>query len=178
MKSIITHFTSDQHLNHVNILKYDRRPFRDIDEMRRVIVDRYNATVPENGVTLWLGDAFLGMSKDDATGLLESMNGQKILVRGNHDRKGKQWFLDVGFMAVGDTYLIEDEVVGCVMCVHNPINAATSKGTDAVIHGHKHSTSPYSSLNGIQRYDVGVIANGYYPISYRDVMIELKRGTK
>lgn len=51
-----TWFISDTHFGHVNILKYDERPFADIEEMNEELIKRWNKKV-KNGDTVWfLGD--------------------------------------------------------------------------------------------------------------------------
>ena len=40
-------YTSDLHLNHKNILKYDKRPFNSIEEHDKGIIDNINSLVKE-----------------------------------------------------------------------------------------------------------------------------------
>jgi calcineurin-like phosphoesterase family protein len=42
---VITHFYSDPHFGHTNIIKYCDRPFASVDEMNEELVARYNASV-------------------------------------------------------------------------------------------------------------------------------------
>ena len=39
------YFTSDIHANHANIIKYCNRPFKDVEEMNRVLFDNINKTI-------------------------------------------------------------------------------------------------------------------------------------
>ena len=40
-----TFFTSDFHIGHENVLKYDERPFDNLDHMHETLITRYNAMV-------------------------------------------------------------------------------------------------------------------------------------
>jgi len=54
-----TFFSADQHFGHSNIIKYCNRPFASVEEMDRVMVERWNARIsPKDNVYL-LGDVFL-----------------------------------------------------------------------------------------------------------------------
>jgi calcineurin-like phosphoesterase family protein len=35
-------FTSDLHIGHLNSIKFDQRPFRDLDHMHEVLINNYN----------------------------------------------------------------------------------------------------------------------------------------
>jgi calcineurin-like phosphoesterase family protein len=41
-------FISDTHIRHSNVLKYDKRPFKDVKEMETVIKDNWNSVVGKN----------------------------------------------------------------------------------------------------------------------------------
>lgn len=78
-------FTSDTHFGHKNIIRYADRPFADYDEMDWRIVDTWNSMVGATDVVYHLGDVALGPS-ERWDGILNSLNGYKVLVVGNHDR--------------------------------------------------------------------------------------------
>jgi len=170
-----SHFISDTHFGHNNILRYDRRPFENVYRMQREIVKRYCDAVQRTDTVLWLGDFALGLSRDDETELLRSLPGRKILVRGNHDRHSKTRLLLTGFDAVLDIAEIIDPELGPVLCVHNPLRAATHPEYRYVVHGHRHSPEPVSDVGGVRRVDCGVVAWDYYPAPYAKV-IDLLRG--
>lgn len=69
-------FTSDTHYNHKNIIKYCERPFANVEEMNRELVERHNAIV-KPGDTVY------------------HLNGKIIYLRGNHDKSGIE-YLTVG----------------------------------------------------------------------------------
>ena len=79
-------FTSDWHIGHENCLKFDNRPFRDLAHMHSELIKNFNKQVPKDGLTYFLGDIFLGSSEEAKT-VLSQLNGTKILIVGNHDKK-------------------------------------------------------------------------------------------
>lgn len=79
---------SDLHLGHENIIRYCERPFSSLAEMHAEMTERWNQTVDEGDTVIVVGD-ILGAG-DDAAGreAIESLNGDILLVRGNHDSFG------------------------------------------------------------------------------------------
>lgn len=80
------YFTSDTHFGHTNIIKYCNRPFADAGEMDRHIVATWNATVKPEDVVYHMGDVAFA-SPDRIKHIVTNLNGYKILILGNHDRK-------------------------------------------------------------------------------------------
>ena len=78
-------YIADWHYNHANILSYDNRPFKTVEEMDAALVERWNATVTSADTVYVLGDMFWG-GETKAVPVLDSLNGKKILIKGNHDR--------------------------------------------------------------------------------------------
>ncbi|AXH72888.1 MAG: hypothetical protein [Caudoviricetes sp.] len=79
------YFTSDNHFNHENILKYC--PERAVlwnnpNEMNEGLISRWNNKVKQNDTVYHLGDICMG-SPD----ILNRLNGKIILIKGNHDHK-------------------------------------------------------------------------------------------
>ena len=80
-------FTSDEHFGHGLIVEYANRPFASCDEMNAVMIRKFNERVKPEDVTFIIGDfcfkSGLGCAK--STWWLDQLNGQKIIVKGNHD---------------------------------------------------------------------------------------------
>lgn len=77
-------YIADWHYNHANILAYDNRPFLTVEEMNRELIDRWNKTVSTSDFVYVLGDMFW-TSESAAVSILDCLQGQKILIVGNHD---------------------------------------------------------------------------------------------
>lgn len=83
----MTWFSADHHFGHRSVLKFDRRPYANLDEMERNLVMKHNAAVPERGATvIFLGDFVFpkGDRETDWRDIVRSLHGdRKILLAGN-----------------------------------------------------------------------------------------------
>lgn len=77
-------FTSDLHLRHKNILKFEDRPFDTIEEMEEEIISNWNNIVSPEDTVYELGDFCFG-GYDKWTEILGQLNGRKVKIKGNHD---------------------------------------------------------------------------------------------
>ena len=129
---------SDTHFNHKNIITYENRPFNSISEMNDIMIKRWNATIKPEDTVIHLGDVGLGDESSLKT-IVPSLNGHKILIRGNHDSKSKNFYLECGFEEVLNNKL---EVIDGlrVYFSHRP-ESRPGDGSKYDIHlyGHVHS---------------------------------------
>ena len=79
-------FTGDLHFGHENVIVFDNRPFKTVEEMDEELIRRWNAKVDKGDLTYVLGDMIWKTRNDDAPSLINKLNGQIILIKGNHDR--------------------------------------------------------------------------------------------
>jgi calcineurin-like phosphoesterase family protein len=183
-------FTSDWHIGHANSILFDGRPFADLDRMHSSLIKNYNSQVPTFGVCYFLGDIGVG-SADMCRDVISKLNGTKILILGNHDRKLHAMY-GMGFDVVLNeaAMIIQGERVTMTHCPLRGLyreNVEGMKGavsgqnwhgehkqTDFSIenqgqfhlHGHIHSPNGGKSQKILGRqFDVGVPANGYRPVS-------------
>ena len=77
-------YTSDLHLGHANVIRFDERPFANIDEMDECIISRWNERVNDEDTVYIIGDVCY-RNRLDASWYLRELKGHKILVLGNHD---------------------------------------------------------------------------------------------
>lgn len=80
-----TFVISDTHFSHHNIIKYCNRPFESTEVMDYVLVNLWNTMVGPEDIVFHIGDVAFG-GPDVADPILQSLNGKKILITGNHDR--------------------------------------------------------------------------------------------
>lgn len=90
--------TSDWHIGHFNIIRYCDRPFKTVEEMNETIIKRYNHRVRNEDVCYFLGD-----NGEITKEMMTRMNGKKILIVGNHDKKSVEHYYNIGFYAVLET---------------------------------------------------------------------------
>ena len=83
-------FISDPHFGHFNVIRYDDRPFRTLHEMEDVLTENWNKRVRPGDTTYILGDVSWINNGPDNRAILNSLNGKKILITGNHDKPMKQ----------------------------------------------------------------------------------------
>lgn len=77
---------ADNHFGHEAIIKHCQRPFKDVKEMNEVMYNNWQRVVGEKDMVLVLGDIGL-QNRGLDWNMISSLKGNKILVRGNHDRK-------------------------------------------------------------------------------------------
>lgn len=90
---------SDTHFGHTNIIKYENRPFSSTEEMDKTLIENWNSVVDKKDRVIHLGDFMLG-KKERCKELLSQLNGDKVLIKGNHDNWSDQFYRDAGFSYV------------------------------------------------------------------------------
>lgn len=189
------YFTSDWHIGHKNVLEFDQRPFKDLDEMHEALIKNFNMLVPDHGITYFLGD--MGLC---SAGLLKSvidrLNGTKVLVRGNHDgnmgtmyNAGFDVVIDKAQITLGKTIITMSHCPLYGVYREDTTGMRNSDGTEnwhgeekhknrfsfpdfgqVHLHGHIHSPNGGKSQRILgNQMDVGVPANKYKPVSIDQV---------
>ena len=165
----MVYFTSDLQLGHCGIIGMQNRPFAEVEEMNRVLIDNYNAVVQKNDTVYILGDISHHMHVEQTNELLRKMKGKKFLIRGNHDKMYDETLFeeicDFKTVSLNGTYFA---------LMHYPMLSWPKKNSGSIqLHGHIHAKEEYNLQNkadGIRRFDVGVDANNYYPVSVKQVI--------
>lgn len=157
-------FTADLHLGHTNIIRYQNRPFNDIQEMDAKLILAINACVMP-GDTLWvLGD----FSFQNPSQYLERITCKDVrLIRGNHDNKQAHH----RFMHCYDLYAIKFGEQRVVLCHYPLLRWRASHHGSWHLFGHCHGKLIHPSPNAM---DVGVDVHNYQPLSQMDIERRLK----
>ena len=79
------YYISDLHFDHTNVIKFDNRPFKDVEEMNNTIINNWNNVVKGGDIVYALGDVLFG-DENRFNEIVNKLNGQIVLVKGNHDR--------------------------------------------------------------------------------------------
>ncbi len=79
----MTHFTSDLHIYHNNVIKYCARPYSSVEEMNEMLVKNWNDVVSPDDAVYCLGD--FSMAFRPVETFTCRLNGTKYLIPGNHD---------------------------------------------------------------------------------------------
>jgi calcineurin-like phosphoesterase family protein len=123
-----TYLISDTHLNHDKIKTWCDRP----DDFTSRIDENVRSIVKPEDLLIHLGD--IGIGKTDGYIKMILLWGcRKVLVRGNHDQKSCQWYMDNGFDFACDGMIYRGNWL-----THHPANALP-EGTNLNIHGHLHN---------------------------------------
>ena len=149
---------SDLHLFHGNIILYENRPFKNTDEMNKVISNNWNNVIKNEDTVFCLGDVAFG-NKDMIKNIVSKLNGKKNLILGNHDRsRNIKWWQDCGFDFVSRYPIIFKQHY---ILSHEPMYI-NEYMPYINIHGHLHSKKMQS-----QKFiNVSVECINYTPIDF------------
>ena len=180
-------FTSDTHFGHSKIINYCKRPFSSIEEHDKTLIQNWNNVVGQDDTVFHLGDFAYGNSQF-ISNIIKQLNGNIILIKGNHDLRNMNptlynIFSDAVYQA---RILIDKQTVYLnhfpFLCFeHGDINLYKDNYSIQLF-GHVHS-GPLTSSEDVNRlnilfptqYDVGVDNNNFTPISWIDVKNKIKQ---
>jgi calcineurin-like phosphoesterase family protein len=151
---------SDLHFSHKNIIEYENRPFKDLDDMHKKIIKDWNTVIHKKDFVYILGDFSFGnqqMIKD----VTSKLNGRLYLIMGNHDSKRSyKWWLENGFEWVSKYPIIYEDFY---ILSHKPIPNLSSGFYN--IHGHLHSKQTADN----NHFNVSLDNIGNKPIDFRKI---------
>lgn len=166
-----TWLISDTHFGHNAIIDFKQpdgtplRPFTTIEEMDQALVDNWNKTVKPKDKVYHLGDVVIHRK---ALKILQLLNGDKVLIRGNHDifklNDYTPYFRDIRAFHKLNNWILS----------HVPLHPE-SLNNHINIHGHLHCT--HVKLNGdrdIRYHNICVEHTNYTPISIEDLALRIK----
>ena len=159
----MSYHISDTHFNHKAIIEYCNRPFLSVEEMNDFMIKSWNSVIKDGSEDLvyFHGDFAMYSSKDTIESLVKRLNGRKILILGNHDRRGRRFFLDCGFIEVYKKTI----QIGDYMLSHKPIEVLEEGFIN--IHGHIHDRV-------LEKYDKKRYINvSVEAINYKPIWIDL-----
>ena len=176
-------FTSDNHWSHKNILEFCKRPFEDVEEMNRKMIENWNNKVPKDGIVYHLGDFCWG-GYQLWKSIREQLNGEIILIKGNHCLKNLTPTAHELFKHV--TFQMRIEIEGRrIWLNHFPFLCYSGtyrdfNGLEWSLNGHVHLSDVKERNTGRDcercfnymfptQYDVGVDFNDFTPISWNEV---------
>jgi calcineurin-like phosphoesterase family protein len=186
-----TFLTSDTHFGHAGVCRFTEadgvtkiRPWTDPDEMDEEMIKRWNAKVRPNDKVYHLGDVVINRK---ALKTLARLNGDKVLIRGNHDI-----FPDTEYCEYFRELRAYHVMNGMILS-HIPLHEASLGRFGVNIHGHLHTNrvkkargidaktgaTLYSTENDVRYHCVCVEQTDFTPILFEDVIkrIEAEGGT-
>lgn len=169
-------FTSDEHYGHRRIIDFCKRPFADIYEMREFLISQHNMRVAKGDLTVHAGDMFWRtMSVDEAIDILNQLNGQHILVLGNHDELVEEnERLRSKFVKVVERLYLNKTAFAPKMVIDHyagRVWRGSHNGTYQ-LYGHSHAALP--EVNTLS-FDIGVDGRpDYAPWSETEIVAKMK----
>ena len=137
----MNYYIADLHLGHASVIRFDNRPFRNLEDMEHQICDRWNSRVTPKDTVYLIGD-FCWLTGNHWIPILEKLNGRKVLIRGNHDPKNIDGKLRKLFDDVKDYKEISDNGRRVCMCHFPMMFYNHSYGPNSyMLCGHVHDTS-------------------------------------
>lgn len=160
----MNYYIADMHLGHENIIRLSKRPFKNVEEMNKILIDNWNNTITDNDNVYILGD--MVFKSPNPTELVEQLNGNKYLIKGNHDKSvlAQCPYL---FKGIYDYFEVNDSNKKIVLC-HYPM-AEWNESFKGALHfyGHihnNHKNLTYKIMKDIPKaYNVGADIVGFTP---------------
>ena len=172
---------SDTHFGHAGVCRFVHpndptvklRPWDNPDEMDEEMVRRWNDRVRPTDKVYHLGDVVINRR---ALPILNRLNGDKVLIRGNHDI-----FKDEDYTPYFRS-LRGYHVMNGMILSHIPIHEASLGRFGVNIHGHLHATRvmrPLATSGRLDQIDpryhcVCVEQTDFAPILFEDVIKRIK----
>ena len=160
---------SDTHFGHAGVCKFTHedtgvkiRPWTDPDEMDEAMVKAWNERVKPTDKVYHLGDVVINRK---ALGIMRRLNGDKVLIRGNHDifrdDEYREHFRE----------LRAYHVMNGMILSHIPVHADSLGRFGVNIHGHLH-TRRVKKARGVDAHTGEVLYSDKPDIRYHCVCVE------
>jgi calcineurin-like phosphoesterase family protein len=151
-------FTSDLHFQHRNIVKFtDRGIVTTQEDHDEWLIDLWNSTVKKGDLVYHLGDFSFAKGYDSVKNIVQRLNGQIIMIKGNHDREEHLKRLKLEGMIAKYSMYEEIKIAGNpTVLFHFPISSWHRQSHGAWhLHGHTHGNLKSDRSIG-KMLDVGI----------------------
>ena len=179
-------FTSDLHFGHENVIRFDNRPFNTVEEMDEEMIKRWNTKVGKGDIVYVLGDFIWKAATNEAVSIIRRLNGQIILIKGNHDRFLHNAAAKKALAGIKDyddiCVTLEDGTTRRCILSHYFIPFYNGHRYQAIhLHGHSHFTEEAAEevritteLNekgyDLKIYNVGCMYWNYTPVTLDEIL--------
>ena len=145
----VNRYIADWHYGHKNCLRFDNRPWADIGQANRDMIRYWNEAVDDDDTVYILGDMFW-CGPEEAIRVLDQLKGQKVLIKGNHDKCKDSRFRS-RFLEIRDYMEIDDDGRNVVLC-HYPIPCFKNHFYGWIhLYGHVHSSFEWNMMESVKR---------------------------
>lgn len=144
--------TSDTHLGHARIIHHCDRPFENVDQMNKTIVNNWNKIIKPNDKVYFLGD--LSFRSYNTEFWIPFLNGKITFIKGNHDRfNNVVYYSNYVLKYKGDLFYL----------VHNPYHVPRDWQGWAIC-GHNHNKVPFFNKE-TRRFNISTEVTNYKPVN-------------
>ncbi len=172
-------FTSDTHFYHANIIKFCNRPYANVEEMNEALIKNWNERVKPGDRVWHTGDFMFWKGKEvERTArlreLVDRLNGEIVLVTGNHDDWMSTFTKTDCFYAHKERVWEFNDRFGeyAPTLSHFPhLTWNKSHYGTFNLHGHCHGNLPFDPA--VRRMDIGVDCNEYKPFAWEEIVAKL-----
>ncbi len=159
-------WTSDTHFGHAAVIGYCNRPYASVEEMDRALVKNWNDVVGPRDTVYHLGDFCMG-PKTNIAKYRRKLNGDIILVAGNHDRS-RTAMLAGGMDAYFRELVLEPGLGVRIEMRHIPSYAPLVVGARVTYQFCGHVHGKWARLGNV--INVGVDVQGYRPRTLTELL--------
>lgn len=166
------------HLGHKNALKFDRRPFENVEEMNETLIANWNAKVTD-GDDVWILGDFCYRSDKDPSFYLKQLKGRKHLIIGNHDKVTVNSSSALKcFESVEHLQHLKDREYNLILC-HFPLADWNAKRRGSYhVYGHMHNDRDevFEYMQKQERaLNAGCMINNYEPVTIEELIENNKK---
>lgn len=166
-----SYFSSDYHFDHENVIRFDKRPFKTIDEMNEAIIANHNAIVTSEDDFYFLGDFSFNPQKAEER--MSRINGNKFFIRGNHDKDKMIKLYEKHGTYLGELKEVVINGQRITLC-HYAMKVFNQSHRKAWhLYGHSHLSLPDDETS--LSFDIGIMGNDYKPYSFDDVQRRMNK---
>ena len=139
-----TFYISDLHFGHKNIIRYDNRPFKSVEEMDNALIQNWNKVVSNEDIVYILGD--ISWHDEDKTyEIFNKLNGGKVLIKGNHDNIKRGSKLATCFTIIQDYAELYYDKKNKVVMSHYPMPFWNGQFRNTIhLYGHVHNSHQWN----------------------------------
>ncbi len=177
MREKKTWFSSDWHLGHTNVIRFDKRPFKSVEEMNEAIIKNAMSQLKEGDDFYFIGDFAFATSAETERWLatLASSGANLYFIKGNHDKKDTIKLYNKYGTYLGEQKKIkvgEQEIV-----LNHYAMRVWDKSHHGVWHLYGHSHCSLPDLSNSLSFDVGCMGHNYLLWEMEEVRERMSKKT-